>query len=761
CLALGGISGAQISFDSPDLSAENLLLFEVRTDSPHWGAHDTLFVTDLETRSLAQLTHFPERLTYLAGMEVLQLQNRFGVFHSDATLGNFRPSLLFPSFIQDQKILQGGLSPVNASPNGRYLLYLEGRSPAFGELYFIDLDGGERYRVSEGIAIDLAATPALWAPDSSFFVYSKNGTIYYMSVRQLTGRSELPEEYRQIGEGRIGNMSPGGRNSLYYLKGSLVYELDSAELFTRALYRGYLDIGHLVGKIPFPFDPNFDSFWISPEGTHILLNKGGRNLFLYLLSTEDFSSTGDSRSLPYLYLPRNSRITRVLWDGAGTLTVLSSGAENGEARSQVFRIQSAGMASNPAFDKLDLQGVQDILLSPDNDRAAVVFPDRVAVHDYQSWEKIEELRHARVLRAAWVSREQLAIAGANTIELYTLGSAGRRLLGVSQPEAYSFSAREDAVIVSAGQQSYRLNLGDLPAGQGEAGAAGWIQSPAAQLRRKINASESFRVYLEQTPDRVFHNMLMIRDKRRLVTDALVDEHGRELEPFPEAGEPVDFTSFDHGSRIRRREIALVFNVVDSVEGLPAILAALREFNLRCTFFVNGEAIRSYPDAVREIARSGHEVGSLFSTYFDMTDARFRLDKEFIKRGMAANEDEYHAATGKELSLLWHAPHYFVSSDILEASREMNYVYVGRDVDPLDWVTREMSATTRNIYLPAAILVERVIREKKPGSIVPILVGKPQGTREDYLFHRLDVLIDALIKRGYTIVPVSVLIEHAE
>ena len=92
---------------------------------------------------------------------------------------------------------------------------------------------------------------------------------------------------------------------------------------------------------------------------------------------------------------------------------------------------------------------------------------------------------------------------------------------------------------------------------------------------------------------------------------------------------------------------------------------------------------------------------------------------------------------------------------------MNYIYVGRDVDPLDWATREMSITTQDLYYPASSLVERVMAEKKPGSIVPILVGRPDGARDDYFFHKLDILIDALIKRGYDIVPVSVLIEHAE
>jgi peptidoglycan/xylan/chitin deacetylase (PgdA/CDA1 family) len=194
--------------------------------------------------------------------------------------------------------------------------------------------------------------------------------------------------------------------------------------------------------------------------------------------------------------------------------------------------------------------------------------------------------------------------------------------------------------------------------------------------------------------------------------------------------------------------------------LPGILATLNDYKIRATFFVNGEVIRRYPDAVQAIAEAGHEVGSLFYIYFNMTDSRFQLDRDFIKRGLARNEDDYYAATGRELSLLWHAPYYFVNSDIVAASREMNYVYVSRDVDSLDWVTREMSFAARDLYLPAARLVERVIAEKRPGSIVPVLVGTPKGIREDFLFQKLDLLIDGLMERGYRVVPVTTLIEHA-
>jgi peptidoglycan/xylan/chitin deacetylase (PgdA/CDA1 family) len=531
--------------------------------------------------------------------------------------------------------------------------------------------------------------------------------------------------------------------------------LDSGELFTRALYRGYLEIGRLVGKIPFPFDPNFDSFWISPTGTHVLLNKGGRNLFLYLLSTEDFASTKDSQSLPYLYLPRNTGLRRVLWDDNGYLTILAIGIENGRMKSEVFRIQAREIATSPVFQSLNVPGAVDILLSPSKSQAAAILRDRVVVYDYQSWSKTTELAHPAVLQAAWINEGRVVIAGESTVQEYSLDGSDRRLLGISQPDAFSFSEAEDAVVAKVGDQTFLWVMGDLSE------PVKWVESAAASLRSRNSTGDAYRVFLEETPDRLFQNMLMIRDRQRLVTTTLLSQVPDELEPFPGTDDPLDFITFDHGSRIRRREVSLVFNVIDSVEGLPAILSTLREFNLRCTFFVNGESIRSYPDAIREIAQSGHEVGNLFSTHFDMTDARFILDTEFIKRGMAQNEDEYFAATGKELSLLWHAPYYFVNSDILQASREMNYVYVGRDVDPLDWVIREMSITTRNIYFPASTLVERVVEAKKPGSIVPILVGPPDGERDDYFFHKLDILIDALIKRGYDIVPVSVLIEHAE
>ena len=50
---------------------------------------------------------------------------------------------------------------------------------------------------------------------------------------------------------------------------------------------------------------------------------------------------------------------------------------------------------------------------------------------------------------------------------------------------------------------------------------------------------------------------------------------------------------------------------------------------------------------------------------------------------------------------------------------------------------------------------------KPGSIIPIRVGVPDGGRDDYLFNELPLLIDDLRSEGYAIVPISTLMNDAE
>jgi len=762
-VTLTGSLEGEVRFSGLDLSRDGELLFQIRSAGPSCGSYDTLFLQNLGSGRLQQLTLFPERVMRLPEAGGLLVHNRFGLFVTDREFSEFRQPAGFSSFLGERRIERGELPPLALSPDGRYLLYVRPSSAAFGDLLLLDLTDDTEHLVARGVEIDLRGPPALWAPDSSFFVYSRGNALFYQGARQSQEQRPVGEEYREIGPGKLANLSVGSDGLLYYLAGTALYRLDSRELFARAFYRGYLDIGRLVGQIPFAFDGNFDRFWISPRGDQVLLNKGRRSLFLHVLSGAGTGSPAAQAgsSLPYFYLPSNARVSKVLWPGQGPLTVVSEVTEAGSRRLALHRLQP-GVTG---FTALEAEGLRDVVLSADGSRAALLFAERVLIYDYALWSRQAERFHTEPLAALWLDEDRLLIAGARITELWQPARGESRELWYSQAEACSFSEEEQELLLQAGGALLALPRSSLAGASGSAGIgvlspAALIRRPEGPLREKQVSSAAYRVFLEDSPRSAFANAIMVRDIAALVTRPLVDREPAELESFPAREEPADPDVFAHGSRIRRREVSLVFNVVRSVEGLAETLATLAAYGVKATFFVNGEAIRAFPEAVREIGAAGHEVGSLFYMHFNMTDSRFRLDRDFIKAGLARNEDEYFQATGREMSLLWHAPYYFVSSEIVAASREMNYQYVSRDVDTLDWVTREVAGATQGIYYGSAQLVERIMERKKPGSIVPITIGSPDAGREDYLFQKLDLLIDALLAAGYELVPVSLLMERA-
>ncbi|HUI69292.1 MAG TPA: polysaccharide deacetylase family protein [Spirochaetia bacterium] len=755
CLLLLFFSAAsacfgQVTFSGLDLSPKDSLLFMASATYPDYGAFNTLFLADARTKRLQQLTWFPEHVLLLQDNDVLQIHNRYGVFRSGPGLTNITPLTMFPSFVGGNQIQTGRIAPIETSPDGRYLLYTRATSAAYGELTLIDAETGAANVVSSHVELSLEALPATWSPDSRFVVYSKAASLYYFSLAQMRDGRILTESLRRIGDGTIANVAWSKDRSLIYISGLIVYAINPSELFTRALYAGFLSIGKIEGKIPFNFDSNFDSFWVSPDGRNLLLDKGGRNLFLYYLAADDFHPNGSPLNIPYLYLPRDTVVRKVIWSTGNIVTMLCETRSDGIRGTTVFRLTTDAQGHYGTFVQTADTGVLDINLSPDESVAAIMEADAVSWRDYATWKEKGRAAQLSPVHVLWLSQDELLVAGAYFIDRLSVVTGETTLVALSQPGAYGFAGDSDSVETTVKGTSLAF---DEPSGA-------WRSVGSYQTRPPSAASADVRVYLQDSTRGSYSTMVMVRDAKGYGTTPLFPPETAVYEPYPLKDEPVSFTNFTHGSRIRRREVSLVFNCVDSAEGLTGILNTLSVYRIRATFFVNGEFIRRYPDAVREIALSGHEVGSLFSTYFTMTDSRFGADASFVKAGLARNEDDYFAATGRELSLEWHAPFYIVSSAIIAAGAQMNYAYVGRDLDTYDWVAATDFNKARGIYFTAAQLVERVIAQKKPGSIVPVQVGMVGGPRDDYLFQKLDLLINELSLLGYQIVPVSTLMEHA-
>lgn len=759
---------AEVTFSDLDLSMGGVLLFRASAELPGGEAYSTLFRAKVPDGPIEQLTFYPENIQFVDEGRALQLQNRFGLFRTDDSLSSLAPVKGFPAFVNGSQVQTGKLILTQASPDGRYVLSITPLESAYGRLAIHDTQNGTETVVSAKLGYLPEAFPALWSPDSSFFVYSSANRLFYYSTEQLRGKRVPDEKFRDLGPGAIAcaRWSPSGQ--LYTIQGRQLFRSDPREFFTRTLYSSLLQTGTIVGEVPFAFDANFDRFEISPSGKSVLLIKQGRSVFLYQVKNDDRSAE-DPAMMPYLSMPGNALVDRVVWPSGGPITILASILVSGERRARAFRVADPEFAAAPApaaqgpasglrslgylrqsAQVQDLDGMRDIALSPNGEYFAVAGPDSLSILNYGDFSLKKKFDADRPLKVIWRNNDELVLAGASRIELVRLSSDSRGLIGLSQADASGWSASSAGILAKAGGKAYALKA-----------PSGWDAVDAFDPAPASSASDDYRVYSDQIAAGAYRNTVMVRSIKSLKTASLVIPPAKRYQGFPLKDEERVPDVFDHGSRLRRREVAFAFDLYDGDEGLMYALDTLKDYGIKSTFFLNGEFIRRYPGAVKDLASSGMEIGSMFFSDWDMTDGRFTIDRDFVQRGLARNEDDYFAVSGKELSAIWHAPYYAVNSEIVAAAKGLNYAYVGRDVDPLDWVTARERYRFPGMYLDSAAIVERIMAQKKPGSIIAVRLGIPQGERDDYLFHRLDILINALIAEGYEIVPVSVLMDHAK
>jgi peptidoglycan/xylan/chitin deacetylase (PgdA/CDA1 family) len=794
---------AETEFHGLDLGKDDSLLFSARTDLPADGNFDSLFIAgsgpgmlfgstaatgspaggtasgSAAAPAISALTVYPESMVLVDGNRRLQVQNRLGIFRTDAYFHNLAPVAGCAAFAKGAAAPSGRVLPSAASPDGAWIVVSERISAAYCRLAIVETTTAKKTVVSDKVEADVENFPVRWAPDSRYFVYAKAGVLYYYSIEQHAGARVLSEDLRRIGQGSIRSARWGKDSSLFYLRGSSLYRILPAEFFPLALYRGLAGMGSLAGSLPFPYDPNFDDFWVSTDGSRIVLAKDNRNIFLLYLNPDDATGPKKVSALPYLLLQGGTTVRDVLWPLHGAVTVFTDSIAGQARRPGAYRFSAPAdpteLDLTPAVKELEVAGASELVLSPDEKKVAVVTKAGIIVKAYEDWATLATIREPDALHALWIDPRNLILASAHLVESIELATGARGLVTLAQADAYGRD-KDGNILASSGGLYYSLSPMIVPATSATAPAAtqagqtaaaaiwsagGWTAEEGFGPLPAATSSDNYRVYLEPSASGAFRNLVMIRAIKAYGTATLLPPPAASYAPFPDKEEPRSGASFDHGSRIRRRELALTFDCLDSSEGLTSVLNTLREYGITATFFVNGEFVRRNPGSARLLAGSGQEVGSMFFTTVDPTDSRFNADRDYIRRGLARAEDEWYAATGHELALLWHTPFYSVNDDIISAGASMNYGCVGRDVDSLDWMTRLDAAKFPAAYLDSHSIVERIVALAKPGSIVPIRLGTPEGGRSDYLFHQLALLVNALEDSGYDIVPVSTLIEHAK
>ena len=94
--------------------------------------------------------------------------------------------------------------------------------------------------------------------------------------------------------------------------------------------------------------------------------------------------------------------------------------------------------------------------------------------------------------------------------------------------------------------------------------------------------------------------------------------------------------------------------------------------------------------------------------------------------------------------------------IKRAGTESGYKYIHSSVSINDRTSIEQTGYNNIVYYDVDYLIDNYVEELKDNMIIPISVGKINGTRSEYLYDKIDILIAAILNKGYSIVDVSMI-----
>ena len=140
---------------------------------------------------------------------------------------------------------------------------------------------------------------------------------------------------------------------------------------------------------------------------------------------------------------------------------------------------------------------------------------------------------------------------------------------------------------------------------------------------------------------------------------------------------------------------------------------------------------------------------MFFSKTDLVNNPFLVDEDFVRRGLARNEDEFFETTKKELSVIWHAPYYSTDPSIIEYGAKAGYNYINSYHANNDCEYLDKDITPEKIILDYCYDIKQL-----GGGIVPVTIGFSQGNRNDPLYNYIDILICALLDCGARLVSIN-------
>ncbi len=184
-----------------------------------------------------------------------------------------------------------------------------------------------------------------------------------------------------------------------------------------------------------------------------------------------------------------------------------------------------------------------------------------------------------------------------------------------------------------------------------------------------------------------------------------------------------------------KKLAFTMNCAWNADDIDQILEILKNNDVKITFFMVGEWVDKYPDAVKKIYEAGHEIGSHSNTHPHVNNLSSEKNLEEIKLSVSKIEK----ITGSQTKL-YRTPYGEYNDTVIKTATENGYYPIQWDVDTLDYEGK----TGDEMW-------GRIKGKIKNGSIIL----SHNGTK--HTAESLDMLIKNIKSKGFEIVKVSDLI----
>lgn len=184
-------------------------------------------------------------------------------------------------------------------------------------------------------------------------------------------------------------------------------------------------------------------------------------------------------------------------------------------------------------------------------------------------------------------------------------------------------------------------------------------------------------------------------------------------------------------------VALTFDAAWGDEDLSDILATLEAHQATATFFVSGDWVEKYPDAVQAIHVAGHELANHGTNHRHMP----QLSEKAMAEEIIQCHERVYALTHTNMTA-FRAPYSDWNETVVAVARSCGYSSINQSVDSVDWKDYGVDS-----------IIETVMNDPDldNGAIILLHNGAT------YTSAALDALLTRLESDGYSFVTISDLI----